>query len=240
MLPRYFSEKWKTAAGFYDLPADEWRAENGMLTPVALETLGRRRFLLTLARVTHALINLPLRLLLLPFVMVSQGLELERLHFVPVRRITRGKGCVIDRHTWLVNGHNIRLGNNVKISAFATVMAGTQSTIHIGNNTMVGPSTLICAVNHGHDSVVVPMRLQRWQESEETSVVVGNDVWIGANAVILPGTVIGDGCIIGAGALVAGVIPEKSVYTDVRMPRIRSRDGVETVSNNGLADPGQG
>lgn len=45
------------------------------------------------------------------------------------------------------------------------------------------------------------------------SVDIGNDVWIGINVCILPGTTIGDGCIIGAGSVVSGVIPPYSIVT---------------------------
>jgi acetyltransferase-like isoleucine patch superfamily enzyme len=54
---------------------------------------------------------------------------------------------------------------------------------------------------------------------DETDVVVGmvvgRDVWIGARAVLLPGTTIGDGAVIGAGAVVRGSIPSMSVAVGV-------------------------
>jgi acetyltransferase-like isoleucine patch superfamily enzyme len=42
-------------------------------------------------------------------------------------------------------------------------------------------------------------------------VVIGNDVWIGHQAIILPGARIGDGCVIGAGTIVSGTIPPYSI-----------------------------
>jgi acetyltransferase-like isoleucine patch superfamily enzyme len=42
-------------------------------------------------------------------------------------------------------------------------------------------------------------------------VVIEDDVWIGLNAIVLPGTLIGAGSIIGAGAVVSGVIPPRSI-----------------------------
>jgi virginiamycin A acetyltransferase len=43
-------------------------------------------------------------------------------------------------------------------------------------------------------------------------ITVGNDVWIGANVVILDGAVIPDGCVIGAQSLVKGILKEYSIY----------------------------
>jgi acetyltransferase-like isoleucine patch superfamily enzyme len=235
MLPHHLSDKWKTWTGFYDLPADNWLAGAGMLTPDALRALRRRRLLFALIKALYAVVTLPIRAVLVPYVLVSLAFELERLHYFPLRKVSKGKGCVIDRQTWLTNGHNIRLGSHVKISAFSTVMAGMTARVDIGNNTIVGPGVLICALNHGHESIQIPTRLQRWEESAETSVVVGNNVWIGANAVILPGSAIGDGSIIGAGALVRGVIPRNSVYTNTSRPRVTPRAGVDARWPNGLA-----
>jgi acetyltransferase-like isoleucine patch superfamily enzyme len=207
-----------------------------MLSPSAVGALRRRRFLFTLIKALYGIVIAPVRVALVPYVLVSQALELERLHYLPLRGVKRGSGCVVDRQTWLVNGRNIELGSHVKISAFSTVMAGTESTIRIGDNTMIGPGVLICAVNHGHESIHIPMRLQRWEESAESSVVVGDNVWVGANAVILPGAIIGDGSIIGAGALVRGVVPANSVYTSTSLPRLTPRAGVASRWPNGFVN----
>ena len=82
--------------------------------------------------------------------------------------------------------------------------------VFIGDNVMIGPNTLITTVGHP----LSPMgRRQHLGVAEP--VRIGNDVWIGQNAVILPGVTIGDDCVIGACALVTKDVPSGSVVGGV-------------------------
>jgi virginiamycin A acetyltransferase len=57
--------------------------------------------------------------------------------------------------------------------------------------------------------------LPKYALPEKTFIVIGNDVWIGANAIILPGVAIGDGAVIGAGAVVSHDIPPYAIAAGV-------------------------
>ena len=75
----------------------------------------------------------------------------------------------------------------------------------IGDYTILGPGVFVVAANHGiAKDGGIPIRYQAWNEKP---VHIGSNVWIGANAVILPGSRIGDGAVIGAGAVVRGEVP---------------------------------
>jgi acetyltransferase-like isoleucine patch superfamily enzyme len=134
--------------------------------------------------------------------------DLERLHGAPRRKMRTGRGCVLDTETWLVNGSNIELGDFVKVSAFSALIAGFEAKIRIGNYTILGPGVSVVAANHGIAMNGVPIRYQPWNEKP---VAIGDDVWVGANAVILPGTSIGAGAVIGAGTVVSGDIPAGAI-----------------------------
>ncbi len=84
-----------------------------------------------------------------------------------------------------------------------------QGTVSIGNNVMMGPDVLIYTTNHEFNNKNVPMQQQGYQL--EKPVSIGNDVWIGARVIILPGVHIGDGVVIGAGTVVTKDIPAYSV-----------------------------
>lgn len=84
-----------------------------------------------------------------------------------------------------------------------------QGKVTIGSNVMIGQDVLIYTSNHSFDRTDIPMREQKYQE--ERPVVIGNDVWIGARVIILPGVSIGDGVVIGAGSIVTKDIPPYSV-----------------------------
>lgn len=68
-----------------------------------------------------------------------------------------------------------------------------------------------------------------YSPQENKAVVIGNDVWIGANAVILPGVTIGDGAIIGAGAVVTKDVDDYAIVGGVPAKQIKYRFAPETI-----------
>lgn len=86
---------------------------------------------------------------------------------------------------------------------------------------MIAGGVLICGVNHGHAMQGMPMRQQ---PVEAAPVVIGQDVWIGMGAILLPGVTIGDGAIVGAGAVVTTDVPAGSVVSGVPARLVKHRD----------------
>lgn len=74
---------------------------------------------------------------------------------------------------------------------------------------MMGPDVVILSGGHVFDRIDLPMRLQGGKKTLTT--VIGNDVWIGTRAIIMPGVRIGNGVIIGAGAVVTKDIPDYAI-----------------------------
>ena len=69
-------------------------------------------------------------------------------------------------------------------------------------------------------------------------VVVGNDVWLGANVVICPGVTIGDGCVIGAGSVVTRDIPPRSFAAGNHCRVIRAITEEDSMALKADIDPG--
>lgn len=93
----------------------------------------------------------------------------------------------------------------VKIGKFCQIAEGTQIITTLANHPMKGISTYPFAMFDG-----------RWGEyatqvPAPRDVVIGNDCWIGREAVIMPGTVIGDGVIVGTRAVVTGTVPDYAI-----------------------------
>lgn len=189
---------------FEQIPLDSWRAANGQLGPGEVAHLRQRKQAFAMWRAVKACVLLPAVVLRALRNLLGLLADLERLHSGPRRRMREGRGCVLDRSTWLVNGSNIELGDHVKLSAFSALIAGFEAKITIGDYTIIGPGVFVVAANHGIAMDGIPIRYQNWKEK---SVVIEDDVWIGANAVVLPGTRIGQGSVIGASAVVSGDIP---------------------------------
>lgn len=102
-------------------------------------------------------------------------------------------------------GGKCKIGKNVGISSNNIIAC--HDSITIGNNVQFGPNVLI--YDHDHDfRAEGGIGAMKYKTSP---VEIGNNVWIGANCVILRGTKIGDNCVIAAGSVLKGEFPEKSV-----------------------------
>jgi len=99
-----------------------------------------------------------------------------------------GAGSVINSGCVLYTGNGIRIGRNVLIAANCT----------------------LAPANHAFADPDRPIRTQGFQPNRG-GILVGDDVWIGANCVLTDGTCIGSGAVIGAASLVRGTLPEYCV-----------------------------
>lgn len=95
-----------------------------------------------------------------------------------------------------VFSNNISIGDNSGIGVNAQI----SNHVVIGKNVMMGPDCMIYTSNHEMSNLEIPMCQQG--HTECNPVVIGDDVWIGARVIILPGVHIGNGSVIGAGAVV--------------------------------------
>jgi len=80
-----------------------------------------------------------------------------------------------------------------------------QSNTTLGNNVIMGPDVKIYTRNHNYSSIKDPVRVQGKIHKTTT---IGNDVWIGANVIILPGITVGNKVVIGAGSVITKNIPD--------------------------------
>ena len=86
---------------------------------------------------------------------------------------------------------------------------------------MMGPYVKMYVQNHNFSRTDIPMNQQG--NSPVRPIVIGDDVWIGANVIILPGVSIGTGCVIGAGSVVTKSLPEYSVVAGNPAKIIKNR-----------------
>lgn len=92
---------------------------------------------------------------------------------------------------------------------------------YIGDHVMIAPNVAILNESHEHNNLSIPMILQ--PTTGKSNPIIGNDVWIGRNAIILPGVNIGEGSIIGAAAVVTKDVPPYSIVGGVPAKVIKTR-----------------
>ena len=92
-------------------------------------------------------------------------------------------------------GFNISLGENVYLNAGCTIL--DSAPVEIGRGSMLGPSVHIYCADHHRDIALRASGIERARP-----VIIGEDVWVGGGAIILPGLRIGNGAIVGAGSVV--------------------------------------
>ena len=97
------------------------------------------------------------------------------------------------------------------------MMISCKNTVRIGENCRFGPSVKLFDNDHCFDAATGVS-----DAHVSAPITIGNNCWIGANVVILKGTMIGDNCVIGAGCIVKGDIPSGSLVSQNRELQIRS------------------
>ena len=126
----------------------------------------------------------------------------------------RGTNLWITAPFYVDYGNNIYFGNNCEVNMNCTFLDDNE--IRIGNNALIAPNVQIYTAFHPTNAA------DRFGESKEDGsfefcktqtapVVIGDNVWIGGGAILMPGVTIGDNVVIGAGSVVTKDIPSDSI-----------------------------
>jgi maltose O-acetyltransferase len=102
-------------------------------------------------------------------------------------------------------GSQIHLGKNVFINFHCVFL--DSAPIHIGDDVLIGPAVHLYTVDHSRDA-----KLRASGECFTRPITIGNNVWIGGGAKILPGISIGNNAIIAANAVVTRHVEENERY----------------------------
>ena len=127
-----------------------------------------------------------------------------------------GSGIIIGEHCEIrdsniqANGGEIMIGKDTFINSGCVITSCER--IEIGEGCALGTNISI----YDQDHIFVREGKQPWNETKTSPIVIGNNCWIGANALILRGTEIGDNCVIAGGTIVKGKIPSHSLVKNNR------------------------
>lgn len=116
------------------------------------------------------------------------------------------------------NNGLIMIGNHF-FANYNCFISSKNSIIRIGDNCLLGPDVTILNANH----TFFKNQLIRFQEEISAPITIGNDVWIGAKAIILPGVTIGDGAVIAAGSIVNKDVAPYTIVGGVPAKKLKDR-----------------
>lgn len=134
-----------------------------------------------------------------------------------IQNFFASEGSCLYHSTYILNTDGkFFLGKNSHLGAFCYVNA-CRGKVSIGDNVAVGPGTYIFSYsNHYRPGKIVT------DERLTADIIIHNNIFIGANCTILPGTTIQDNVVVGAGSVVKGELDSNSIYAGVPCRKVRS------------------
>jgi len=130
---------------------------------------------------------------------------------------TCGEGCAIYHGSYILNSSGkVTLGNSSHLASMCYLNV-CHGNLVIGDDVAIGPGTKIIVYSNHYESAKKVTNVKITKD-----VVIENNVLIGANCTILPGTIIHDNVVIGANSVVKGDIKSNSIYAGIPVRRIKS------------------
>ena len=128
-----------------------------------------------------------------------------RMDTPPYRKFYLGKRSVVESFSCINNAvGDVMIGDYTRVGIHNTIIG----PVTIGNHVNLAQGVVVTALNHNFNDP--SLRIDE-QGVSTNSVVIEDDVWIGANAVVLPGVTIGKHSVVAAGAVVTKDVEEGSL-----------------------------
>ncbi len=154
---------------------------------------------------------------------VGRGTVLPSMYITWPHQIELGTDCRLEHNIYFKFDGIWQKGPCIKIGNRNFIGSGCEFNIKKGIK--IGADCLIASgcrfIDHDHGTV--PGQLMKTQPCIEQEIIIDNDVWIGANAIILKGVHIQNGAIIAAGAVVNKSVPSNEIWAGVPAKQIANR-----------------
>jgi acetyltransferase-like isoleucine patch superfamily enzyme len=155
-------------------------------------------------------------------------------HIAPRAQLQQAGNARIHPTASLRCGRNISVGRNAHINQYCCIWASDNSRIVLGDDLLMGPGVKIFSSNHAAEPDM-PMNRQPFVEKD---IIIGSDVWLGANSVVVAGVRIGEGAIVAAGSVVTKDVAPYTLVGGVPAKPIRQRRPVSPESRTFTAKTG--
>jgi len=152
----------------------------------------------------------------------------------PKALLSSGEGCKFNNSVYCSD--NVELGKYVSINGPGTRISARINKIKIGSFTSIASNTILQEYYHNYNRISTYYINKNINESKNNkdiyskgSIIIGEDVWIGSNCVILSGVSVGRGSIIGAGSIVTKDVSPYSVVVGNPARKIKKRFSQDTI-----------
>lgn len=155
-----------------------------------------------------------------PDLRLARGVDIRSPHRLEVGRdVFLDVGAVLHcgGMDWCPHGY-VRLGDRTYVGPNAVLFGG--GGVEVGADALISPGVVLTSHEHTFSDAAVPIREQ---PLDMAPVVLEDDVWIGANAVVLPGVRVGRGAVVGAGAVVTRDVAPGALVMGVPAREVRRR-----------------
>lgn len=154
---------------------------------------------------------------------IGKGSSLSKIYITWPHKVSVGNKCIIEHNVFFKHdgvyseGQSIVIGDNTFIGNH--VEFNISQKINIGNNCLIAAGCKFVDHDHGMDKLT----MMKSQECIKSSISVADDVWIGANAVILKGITIEKGAVLAAGAVLNRSIPAYEIWGGIPAKKLGER-----------------
>ena len=152
----------------------------------------------------------------------SKFLSDSRVRAYKARGAKIGDGCTLQTGVRIIGSRLVSLGDGVFVGRGSKIYTFEQP-VTVGNNVLIAESVKLITRNHRFDRVDTLIKDQGYHNAP---VSLGDDVWIGFGAIVLPGVIVGNGAIVAAGAVVTKDVQPYSIVAGSPARHIRFRGDV--------------
>ena len=154
---------------------------------------------------------------------IGSGTYLPRIYITWPHEVSIGKDCKLEHGIYFKYDGIWQIGKNIQIGN--RVFIGRQCEFNIRKGISIGNDSLIASgcIFVDHDHGISPKQIMRIQQGPEAEIIIGEDVWLGCNVVVLKGVKIGNGAIVAAGAIVTKSIQPYEIWAGIPAKKIGIR-----------------
>ncbi|WP_282112661.1 acyltransferase [Maribacter stanieri] len=154
---------------------------------------------------------------------IGKGTNLPKISITWPHQVEIGNNCQLEPNILFKYDGIWKKGPSIIINE--NVFLGANCEFNITDRIIIGKDSMIASgckfIDHNHSTELLP-KSER-QPDTKKAIIIGKDVWLGVNVVVLSGVSLGDGCIIGGGAVVTKSIPSFEIWGGIPAKKIGMR-----------------